>query len=316
MRECENVFDIQRANQIAARLLQISTNPEISDDDIQSFGEFMGVEMPATFINRAMMMRTAIERVRGSVAATTSTPLRPKNPFMERVFQDLVDQDCLHSWVPTGGHSRVDYSLYTQGEGSLPGAMINVEAKGGLDGNSTKITDWNPSATEMWKWHMMDGSMANSPPTQVTSNRYVSDLVKRWTAGTLPSQLMNGFFVLDYICGSDIRPCPKSDNTIDILSRIESSHRGWTTPFPDFILLPRTPFIPSSEENDVWNSVMPSEQLVTIFSDLWNIDEPNINLHIHEVHIQIRDNRFRYRLIRRGNEEDPWFTSAWRATTR
>ena len=315
MQNCDNEFDIEAANLLADRLLAIATNPDLPEATVQAFGNSIGATLPSEFINRAMMMRTAIERVRGSVAATMTSPLRPKNPFMERVFDDLVSSGLLYSWVETGTSSRVDYSLYQHDANGHQGSMINVEGKGGLDGNSTKISEWNPAAVEMWKWHMLDGSMVNSPPVQVTSNRYVSDLVKRYHSNTLPDQLMNGFFVLDYICGSELRPCPKQSATVDILSRIDSAHNGWESPFPDFILLPRVPFSVSTEDNEIWNNEMPSENLIQIFSGLWGIPTSQINQHVHEIHVQILGSRFRYRIVRRGTTM-PWHTSAWRSMTR
>ena len=232
MRTCSNDFSTSQADALSRLLLEVATADTLSQSTLDAF-RGIGIDLSGSLEQRYFTTKTSIEAARGSLVATASSERRPKTPFIEHVFDRLREEGIIDRWSNTGTAARVDYRLFLD-DSEDNSQHIEVEAKGGLDGNSNLITEWSEGAVEMWKWNMAEGSMKHDAPTQVQKNRYVSDLVKGSLSGSLPNNVMNGFFLLDYLCNSTIRRCPKQTPTIDILGHIESIYSGYESPFPDF----------------------------------------------------------------------------------
>lgn len=144
-----------------------------------------------------MLLRAAIESLRGTSAATTSD----KSRFIEAVLQRGTDEGVFSRWSFVGTQGRQDYRVELPG-----GRTVGIEAKGCPDGNNTNIWERPGWADEFVVWSMCPESLANPPGKGVWSGIATRLLVKMVAERTVVDALV--FF--DGRCGSALRECPKA----------------------------------------------------------------------------------------------------------
>lgn len=175
------------------------------------------------------LFRGAIERIRGQFAAT----MRDKRDFVRRVLNHMQDHGYIRSWDSSGASNRHDYTI------TLPDGRISVvELKGCLDGNNTTIFDRPSHAQEFLLW-----SVCSNPNADPRRNVW-SGIHTRLSAKVIVEQeQVDGLIVWDWLCGTDMRPCPKLAGGQDRLTAIGQ----YRVPPPCIYLFPRT--IPSVRNN-------------------------------------------------------------------
>jgi hypothetical protein len=144
-----------------------------------------------------MLLRAAIESLRGTSAATTSE----KSRFIEAVLERGVVAGVFSQWSFVGTQGRQDYRV------ELPsGKVVGIEAKGCPDGNNTSIRERPAWADEFVVWCMCPESLANPPGKGVWSG-IATRLLMKMTAERI---VVDALIFFDGRCGSDLRACPKS----------------------------------------------------------------------------------------------------------
>lgn len=294
--QCKNLVDLKDSKPLIDFLNRLRDG-QITEAELSLLGQIIGhsgFNLPDDEIARNFVIRGVYENLRGSQAATESGNLRPKRELMEGVFGLLKSRKIIDDWSNLTKDGRTDYRIMAGTQ------RVYIEAKGGLDGNSTKISDSPADADEVWKWFMCEGSPKNTPPIQVLKNRLVNDMMRKLKSET-------GFLVLDYLCGNpDIRPCPKPSQTrLSVLSSVQS-------PFPDVFLLPQNVQIQNGE---YWSSKQIGDyRLVDWFAKLWNLKEKDLVSHVNFIGVKVIDEDARKYLwqIKRFGEKDVWYESAVR----
>jgi hypothetical protein len=147
--------------------------------------------------NWEMLLRAAVESLRGTASATTSD----KRRFVEAVLEFGVDRGVLGAWRFIGTEGRQDYRV------SLPdGTVVGIEAKGCPDGNNTGIWDRPGWADEFVVWCLCPESLAHPPGKGVWSG-IATRLIPKMTAEHV---VVDAMIFWDGRCGSALRPCPKT----------------------------------------------------------------------------------------------------------
>mgnify|MGYP006271811899 CR=1 FL=1 len=275
-------------------------NDQISQEEQELLRQLLKLEaplpLPESERGRQFLLRGVIERIRGSQAAS-ETGSRPKRDLMEGVFTQMKEIGILTDWRDSSREARYDYRL------EMGGRTIYVEAKGGFDGNSTRISEFPADAAETWKWFMVEGSPRNDPSTQVKKNRLLGDMVSKQQSET-------GFMVLDYLCGDpEVRPCPKPVHAkVKVLP-------GLSSPFPDLFLLPHPPW-PTGRMT--WADWQPEhQQWVSALQQLWQLQDNQLRYHIHLIGIELAEDGTAFRWGMRTLEaEAPWYLSQFRQVRR
>jgi hypothetical protein len=275
-------------------------NGQISQAEQELLRQLLKLEaplpLPESERGRQFLLRGVIESARGSQAAT-ETGTRPKRELMEGIFAKMQEAGILTDWRDSSREARYDYRL------AIEGRTIYVEAKGGFDGNSTRISEFPADAAETWKWFMVEGSPRNDPSTQVKKNRLLGDMVSKQKAET-------GFMVLDYLCGDpEVRPCPKPAHArLNVLPDLPS-------PFPDLFLLPSPPW-PAGEMT--WATWQPAQQQwVSALQQLWQLPDGHLRYHIHLIGIELADDEAQFRWgMRALADKVPWYLSQFRRVRR
>lgn len=179
------------------------------------------------------VLRAAVESMRGTASATTSS----KRRFVEAVLVYGTDRGVFAEWEHLGSEGRNDYRVV------LPdGRQVGVEAKGCPDGNNTTIWDRPAWADEFVVWCLCADSLAHEPGEGVWSG-VATRLLPKVTA---ERQVVDAMVFWDGRCGSDKRKCPKAYGVIgtlrqratDILAQTDGPE-GWLPP-PCVYLFPRT----------------------------------------------------------------------------
>jgi hypothetical protein len=288
-----NLTDVQPLIDFLSRMQQ----GQVSAKELDLLRQLLNLEnhlpLPESERGKQFLLRGVIERVRGSQAATERGS-RPKRELIEGVFTQMQTGGIIESWTDSSRVARYDYRL------EMGQRTIYIEAKGGFDGNSTRISEFPLDADETWKWFMVEGSPQNDPASQVKKNRLLGEMVAKQRAET-------GFMVLDYLCGDpEIRPCPKPQH----------AHRtilpGLPSPFPDVFLLPPSPW---ASEKMTWAAWQPEQQQwVKGLMTLWQLDAANLSHHVHLVGIEMSKDKRQFRWgMRSLAEVAPWYESQFRA---
>lgn len=141
------------------------------------------------------IFRSAVERLRGQQAATTSG----KKEFMTTVLNFLKAAGRVQKWDFSGAGERHDYEI-----AMADGRISVVETKGCLDGNNTNIFERPPQADEFIIW-----SLCQNPGSDPRHNAW-SGIHTRLSAEIIHrQQRIDGVVIWDMVCGTAGRPCPK-----------------------------------------------------------------------------------------------------------
>jgi hypothetical protein len=176
------------------------------------------------------IFRSAIERLRGTQAASTSE----KREFVRSVLDHLQTNGEIRRWEFSGSGERHDYDIEMS-----DGTRCVVEAKGCLDGNNTNIFQRPPQADEFLIW-----SLCQNPGSDPRHNAW-SGIHTRLGAEIIHrKQKVDGLIIWDMVCGTRGRPCPKlnADPT-----RGTTLPDGKRLPPPCLYLFPRS--IPDPRNN-------------------------------------------------------------------
>jgi hypothetical protein len=141
------------------------------------------------------LFRGAIERIRGQFSAT----MRDKRDFAQRVLNEMQDGGFITDWDSAGDANRHDYSVRLRS-----GKIAVIELKGCLDGNNTNIFERPAHAHEFIIW-----SVCTNPGADPRHNTW-SGIHTRLSAEIIHrDQRVDGLVVMDMVCGTIGRPCPK-----------------------------------------------------------------------------------------------------------
>lgn len=170
---------------------------------IDEFAEVLKVEahtlgthgLPETDFYQGGLFRGAIERIRGTFAAT----MRVKRDFVRLVLDHMHDHGFIREWVSAGSENRHDYTV------TMPDGRASViELKGCLDGNNTTIFERPSHAQEFILWSVCENT-SGDPRKNVWSGihtRLSAEIIDK-------EKLVDGLIVWDWFCGTIGRPCPK-----------------------------------------------------------------------------------------------------------
>ncbi len=185
--------------------------------------------MPEDEFWESGLFYSAVERLRGSRAASTST----KKGFVQEVLTLLKDHGRIAGWKSAETTDRHDFEVQVDADW-----VCIIEAKGCLDGNNTNIFERPPNANEFIIWSLCQNAAAD-PRKNVWSGvhtRLSAEIIHR-------KQVVDGLVVWDSVCGTLGRPCPKLQGKEDsglILGRRR-------VPPPCIYLFPRT--VPDPRNN-------------------------------------------------------------------
>ncbi|MBI4829043.1 MAG: hypothetical protein HY804_09595 [Nitrospinae bacterium] len=214
---------------------------------------------------RAGLFRSAIEKIRGSQAAS----MTDKREFVDRVLSQMKASRRIAGYAFTGSGERHDYHVKL-----LDGTQSVIETKGCLDGNNTTVYQRPPNADEFLIW-----SLCQNPGADPKHNLWSGVHTRLGGKIIAEKERVDALIVWDMLCGGLGRPCPK-------ISEGRGAERdGVMIPPPCVYLMPRT--IPDPRNNPspaVWRitEVKLAELLLSEFGG----DERDITL----VHIEARMN--------------------------
>jgi hypothetical protein len=237
------------------------------------------------------IFQSAIERLRGSQAASTSV----KRRFIDDVLSHMKAAGAIINYSFTGAGDRHDYQIEMTG-----GHRTIFEAKGCLDGNNTNIFQRPPNADEFFIWSLCQNAGADP------RHNAWSGIHTRLGATILAeSQRVDALVIWDMLCGSLARPCPKLLNP----KRATVLADGRKVPPPCIYLFPRSKPDPRNNQNpSVWRlPELPFIQaLATSFGCL---DEEIVEIHI-QTRMKEADVQRKTTFIRAGNllAESNWTT--------
>ncbi len=193
-------------------------------------------ELDEAAFEESGLFKSAIEKIRGQQAATTSV----KYAFIENVLQFLQKNNFIQRYVFVGANERHDFEIYFD-----DGRLCCVEAKGCLDGNNTNIFVRSPNADEFVIW-----SLCQNPGSDPRHNAW-SGIHTRLSAEIVARrERVDGLIIWDMLCGTLARPCPKLQSNPDRYTDLSGKH----VPPPCIYLFPRT--IPDARNNPdpiTWN---------------------------------------------------------------
>ncbi len=179
--------------------------------------------------DKSGLFRSAVERIRGQQAATTSK----KYAFIEAILKILKEEERISEYSYAGGSERHDYEVTCNN-----GRICCIEAKGCLDGNNTNIYVRPQNADEFVIW-----SLCQNPGADPRNNAW-SGIHTRLSAEIIARrELVDGLIIWDMLCGTPARPCPKLAATPK-RSNAVGEHLA---PPPCIYLFPRT--VPDPRNN-------------------------------------------------------------------
>jgi hypothetical protein len=168
------------------------------------------------------IFQSAIERLRGSQAATTVV----KRKFIDDVLTCLKQSGSIIDYSFTGAGDRHDYQI------KMPsGRQVMFEAKGCLDGNNTNIFQRPPGADEFFIWSLCQN--AGADPRR---NAWSGIHTRLGPTIVAEGQRVDALVIWDMLCGTVARPCPKLSNP----ERTIVLPSGAKTPPPCIYLFPRS----------------------------------------------------------------------------
>lgn len=181
---------------------------------------------PAAFW-RAGIFRSAIEKIRGTQAASMSE----KKGFIADMLGRLKLSGRIMDFDFTGAGDRHDYQVILNG-----GKVSIIEAKGCLDGNNTTVYTRPANADEFVIW-----SLCQNPGADPKHNLWSGVHTRLGGKIIAEKERVDALIVWDQVCGGPGRPCPKlaAGRGVEL--------DGQKIPPPCIYLFPRT--IPDPRNN-------------------------------------------------------------------
>lgn len=225
-----------------------------------------------------MLLRAAVESMRGTFAATTSD----KERFIEAVLDYGVEEGALCDWQFVGTANRQDYRV------ELPdGVSVCIEAKGCPDGNNTTIWERPTWADEFVVWFLCPESLVKDPGKGVWSGIATRLMPKIASDRTVVDAVM----FWDGRCGSARRRCPKQHGVVGPLRKratdiaAQSDRPDWLPP-PCVYLMPSTaPHLRNNQAPRVHS--IDSCRFAQAMLALFEVPRDEMPAYVHEAHISI-----------------------------
>lgn len=226
----------------------------------------------------AMLLRAAIESMRGTSAATT----HEKSRFIEAVLECGVTDGAFLQWSFVGTQGRQDYRVELPG-----GKLVGIEAKGCPDGNNTNIWDRPGWADEFVVWCMCPESLANPPGKGAWSGIATRLLMKMTAERTVVDALV--FF--DGRCGSELRRCSKEFGVTGLRETATSisgqEGREGVLPPPCIYLFPRSyPHVQNNPRPAVRS--LRDSKFATALLTLFRVPPDEQPDYVHDAQIEVR----------------------------
>jgi len=185
--------------------------------------------LDANAFSESGLFSSAIERLRGQRAASTST----KYAFIATILEYLKASKLIADYRYVGSNERYDYEVVFS-----DGRICCIEAKGCLDGNNTNIFQRPQNADEFIIW-----SLCQNPGSDPRHNAW-SGIHTRLSAEIVArGERVDGLVIWDMLCGTPARPCPKLVADATRQTPINGKH----IPPPCIYTFPRT--IPDARNN-------------------------------------------------------------------
>ena len=230
------------------------------------------------------IFRGAIERVRGQFSAT----MNEKREFVQDVLNYMKARGFIAGWKSAGEANRHDYVVDLNS-----GRTAVIELKGCLDGNNTNIFERPPHAQEFVIWSICTNPGAD-PRRNVWSGihtRLSAEIIYR-------EQRVDGVIVLDMVCGTVGRQCPKVVTDDSRLTKVAQ----YALPPPCIYVMPAT--IPSPRNNPHPASQrLEDVQLLKAFHDCFKGRDEEVNYVDFKVGYQGTDMVRKTRVVRDGETQ-------------
>jgi hypothetical protein len=224
-----------------------------------------------------MLLRAAVESMRGTFAATTVD----KRRFIEAVLDFGVAQNIFADWSFVGTENRQDYKVCLS-----DGAEVCIEAKGCPDGNNTTIWDRPAWADEFVVWCLCPESLVNPPGEGVWSG-VATRLLPKVTAEHV---VVDAMLFWDGRCGSSIRRCPKRYGVTGTLRAkateipAQQGKDDWLPP-PCIYLFPAS--VPNIRNNRIPRvHTVETCRFANAMLELFNVPAEERASYVHEAHIE------------------------------
>jgi len=225
-----------------------------------------------------MLLRAAIESLRGTASATTSD----KRHFLETILQFGAAQGVFGAWSFVGTENRQDYRV------ALPdGTAVSIEAKGCPDGNNMTIWDRPGWADEFIVWSMCPESLAHDPGKGLWSG-IATRLIPKLAA---ERTVVDALVFWDGRCGSEMRRCPKAFG-IDGALRAAATDipgqdgRQWLPP-PCIYLFPQAPPVVRNNPNPRTHTLRTCRFADALLA-LFQVPEGRRQAYVHSASVQSR----------------------------
>jgi hypothetical protein len=227
--------------------------------------------------NWDILLRAAIESMRGTASATTSD----KRQFIAAVLDYGKARGVFEDWSFIGSRGRQDYRV------ELPhGTSVGIEAKGCPDGNNTNIWDRPSWADEFVVWFLCPESLAH-PAGEGLWSGIATRLMTKMAA---ERQVVDSVLFFDGRCGSHLRPCPKAYGADSPLRKAATSiagesGKGDVLPPPCIYLMPRNyPTIPSNPKPPL--RTLAQSSFARAMLSLFGVPEDEQADYVHEAGIE------------------------------
>ena len=227
-----------------------------------------------------MVLRAAIESLRGTAAAFTSD----KHKFIEAVLEYGKQQKVFKAWSFVGTQGRQDYRVEL-----TDGSEVAVEAKGCPDGNNTNIWDRPSWADEFVVWFHVSPRALLIPLARGMRSGLATRLLPKMTHD---HQVVDAAIFFDGRCGSQLRPCPKSHGAQGALRGNATTIVGQTgkediLPPPCIYLMPKSyPAVPSNPKPAV--RTLAQSRFSKALLALFNVPDAEQENYVHEAQIEAR----------------------------
>lgn len=181
------------------------------------------------------VFRGAVERIRGQFSAN----MYEKRRFIDAILSYMQDRGVVRTYESAEQKDRFDFTVVMDSK-----KIVALEIKGCLDGNNLTIFDRPAHAQEFIIWSICSNA-ASDPELNTWSgihSRLGPDIITN-------EKRVDGLIVLDWMCGSAGRQCPKTISDSSRVTRVAN----YKIPPPCLYLFPDT--IPNTKMNP-----MPSAQ--------------------------------------------------------
>jgi hypothetical protein len=225
-----------------------------------------------------MLLRAAVESIRGTASATTSD----KRGFVETVLEYGKSRGAFVSWNFEGTENRQDYRVEL-----ASGTLAAIEVKGCPDGNNMTIWDRPGWAEEFVVWSLCPESLQHNPGHGIWSGIATRLMPKLAVERTV----VDAVVFWDGRCGSELRRCPKQFGIGDGLRARATDIRGqdgrdWLPP-PCVYLMPQAPPLTRNNPKPRVHAVRTCKTAATLLS-LFGVPDSDLDRYAHEAAVEAR----------------------------